>query len=72
MDAGRIEVSLPQDKIDSINNICQRELEYWKEKALERALDQNDTKAVRRLDTSEFIFDSWGYKECKECKEDGY
>ena len=43
MDAGRIEVSLSQDKIDHINNIRQEELDYCKEAALERALDQNDT-----------------------------
>ena len=47
MDARRIEVSLFQDKINLINGTYQKELDYWKEAALERALDQNDTNKLK-------------------------
>ena len=47
MDARRIEVSLSQDKINLINGIYQKELDYWKQAALERTLDQNRTSQLK-------------------------
>ena len=41
----RIEVSLSQDKIDLINNIHQKELEYWKE--IENALDEDQANQLK-------------------------
>ena len=46
MDARRIEVSLSQDKINFINNTFQKELDYWKEAALQRASDLNDENST--------------------------
>ena len=69
MDAGRIEVSLPQDKIDSINNICQSELEYWKEEALERALDQNDTNQLEDLTPPSLFLTRGATKNVKNAKK---
>ena len=67
MDARRIEVSLSQDKISFINSAFQKELDYWKEAALERALDLNDANELsKRLSTSKFIIDSQSRKECKK------
>ena len=56
MDAGRSEVSLLQDKLDFINSTFQNELDYWKEEALERALDQNDTNQLEDLEPPSFFF----------------
>ena len=41
MEARRIEVSLSQDKINSICSAFQKELDYWKEAALKN-LDENE------------------------------
>ena len=43
MDAGKIKVRLSQDKIH------QTKLKYWKEAALERALDLNDANKLKDL-----------------------
>ena len=56
MDAGRIEVSLSQDKIDHINNIYQKELDYWKRAALGRTLDQNNTNQLEDLAPPNLFF----------------
>ena len=53
MDARRIEVSLSQDKINFINNTFQKELDYWKEAALERASDLNDANELK--DSKDFF-----------------
>ena len=46
MDARRIEVSLSQDKINSINSTFQKELDYWKEAALKN-LGENETNQLK-------------------------
>ena len=48
MDARRIEVNLSQDKIKSINSAFQKELDYWKEAALEN-LDENEANQLKVL-----------------------
>ena len=55
MDARRIEVSLSQDKIDPINNIHQKELQYCKEAALKRALDKAEESQLENLAPSSFF-----------------
>ena len=47
MDARKIEVSLSHDKIGFISSTFQKELDYWKEAALERALDLNDANELK-------------------------
>ena len=68
MDARRIEVSLSQDKINLINGTYQKDLDYWKEAALERALDQNDANKLK--DSIPLSF--FSSLDRKEYKEDGY
>ena len=46
MDVRRIEVSLSQDKINQINSAFQKELDYWKEAALED-LDENEANQLK-------------------------
>ena len=46
MDVRRIEVSLSQDKINQINSAFQKELDYWKEAALEN-LDENEANQLK-------------------------
>ena len=53
MDTKRIEVSLSQDKIDLINNIYQKELEYWKE--VENALDEDKINQLKDAAPSSFF-----------------
>ena len=43
MDAIKIKVNLSEEKINLIND----NYKYWKEAALERALDQNDTNKLK-------------------------
>ena len=45
--AKRIEVSSSQDKINLINGTYQKELDYWKEAALEKSLNQNGTDKLK-------------------------
>ena len=47
MDARRIEVSLSQDKINLINGIYQKVLDYWKDAALERASNLHEENQLK-------------------------
>ena len=55
MDAGRIEVSLSQDKIDLINYVHQKELEYWKKAAFKRTLDKDEENQLKDSAPSSFF-----------------
>ena len=46
--ANRIEVNLPQEKIDFINDAHQKELEYWKNISLE-SKNENERKELTDL-----------------------
>ena len=46
--ANRIQVNLPQEKIDFINDAHQKELEYWKNIALE-SKNENERKELTDL-----------------------
>ena len=70
MDARRIEVSLFQDKINLINGTYQKKLDYWKEAALERALDQNDTNKLKNSAPSSFFLTRKATKNTKNMNID--
>ena len=55
MDTRRIELSLSQDKINSINSALQKELGYWKDTALKRALDPNEANQLKDLAPPSFL-----------------
>ena len=42
----KIEVNLSQEKIDFINDTYQKELHFWKEAALKKALTENEAKEL--------------------------
>ena len=44
----KIEAKLPQEKIDFINDVHQKELQYWKKIALE-SKDENEKKRLTDL-----------------------
>ena len=46
--ANRIQVNLPQEKIDFINDVHQKELQYWKNVALE-SKNENERKEATDL-----------------------
>ena len=69
MDAGRIEVSLSQDKTDHINSIHQTESEYWKKAAFKRVLDQNDTKKWEDLAPPSLFLTRGAIKNVKNAKK---
>ena len=45
----KIEVNLPQEKIDSFNDSHQEELQYWKKIALESNLNKDQRKQLTDL-----------------------
>ena len=45
----KIEVKLPQEKIDSFNDAHQKELHYWKKIALESNLNKDQRKKLTDL-----------------------
>ena len=45
----KIEVNLPQEKIDSFNDAHQEELQYWKKMALESNLNKDQRKQLTDL-----------------------
>ena len=45
----KIEVNLPQEKIDSFNDAHQEELQYWKKIALESNLNKDQRKKLTDL-----------------------
>ena len=47
-EANRIQVNLPQEKIDLINDAHQKELQYWKNIALE-SKNKNERKELTDL-----------------------
>ena len=55
MDVTKIEVSLSQDKINLINDIYQKELQYWKEAALKKALDKDEADRLENLAPPSFF-----------------
>ena len=45
----KIEVNLSQEKINFINDTCRKELKYWKEAALKKALDEDKANELKDL-----------------------
>ena len=52
----KIEVDLSQEKIDFINDAYQKELQHWKNMALESVSTKNETR-VNRFSTLKNFFD---------------
>ena len=52
----KIEVDLSQEKIDFINDAYQKELQHWKNVALESVSTENETR-VNRFSTLKNFFD---------------
>ena len=52
----KIEVDLSQEKIDFINDAYQKELQHWKNLALESVSTENETR-VNRFSTLKKFFD---------------
>ena len=52
----KIEVDLSQEKIDFINDAYQKELQHWKNMALESVSTENETR-VNRFSTLKNFFD---------------
>ena len=52
----KIEVDLSQEKIDFINDAYQKELQHWKNVALESVSTENETR-VNRFSTLKKFFD---------------
>ena len=55
MNARRIEVSLSQDKINLINDIYHKELDYWKDAALKMALEGDKANPLKNLAPPRFL-----------------
>ena len=45
----KIEVILSQEKVNFINDTYEKELQYWKEAALKKALTENEAKELTDL-----------------------
>ena len=61
-----IEVGLSQEKINFINDTYQKELQYWKEAALKKALDENEAKELTDLAPFKvFLIGKAGIKNAK-------
>ena len=71
MDATKIEVSLSQDKINFINDIFQKELQYWKEATLKKAFDKDEADRLENLATPSFFLIRKPTKNSKETDING-
>ena len=66
MDARRIEVSLSQDKINCINSAFQKELHYWRDAALKRALETNEANQLKDSAPPSFLLIRKAEKNAKK------
>ena len=66
MDARRIEVSLSQGKISFINSVFQKELDYWRDAALKRALDSNEANHLKDSAPTSFLLICEAEKNAKK------